>query len=79
SVFAMAYGAYLTVRTLMFGIDVPGYASLMVAILLLGGVQLLSLGIIGEYLARVFVEVKSRPVYLIAEKSGFDETTPIAE
>ncbi|MDD3288922.1 MAG: glycosyltransferase family 2 protein, partial [Alphaproteobacteria bacterium] len=42
SVFAMAYGAYLTVRTLMFGIDVPGYASLMVAILLLGGVQLLS-------------------------------------
>jgi glycosyltransferase involved in cell wall biosynthesis len=56
----------------MYGIDVPGFASLMVGILFLGGVQLLSLGMIGEYLARVFTEVKARPLYLIADKEGFD-------
>ncbi len=71
SLFALGYGIYLTVRTLAFGIDVPGFASLMVGILFLGGIQLLSLGVIGEYLARVFTEVKGRPIYLIAEKEGF--------
>jgi glycosyltransferase involved in cell wall biosynthesis len=45
----------------------------MVAILLLGGLQLLSLGIIGEYLARVFTEVKARPIYFIADRVGFDD------
>lgn len=70
---AMAYGLYLTLRTLILGIDVPGYASMMVGILFLGGVQLLSLGMIGEYLARVFTEVKARPIYLIADRVGFDE------
>jgi glycosyltransferase involved in cell wall biosynthesis len=72
SLVALAYGLFLTVRTLAFGIDVPGFASLMVGMLFLGGIQLLSLGVIGEYLARVFVEVKGRPIYLIAEKEGFD-------
>ncbi|MER2519523.1 MAG: glycosyltransferase family 2 protein [Bdellovibrionales bacterium] len=70
---ALAYGAYLTVRTLISGTDVPGYASLMVGMLFLGGVQLLSLGMIGEYLARVFTEVKARPIYLIADRVGFEE------
>lgn len=70
---ALAYAIYVIVETLVSGVDVPGYASLMVAILFLGGVQLLSLGIIGEYLARVFVEVKGRPLYFIAERVGFDE------
>lgn len=69
---SLAYGSYLTVKTLVFGIDVPGYASLMVATLFLGGVQLLSLGMIGEYLARIFTEVKARPIYLIADKIGFE-------
>jgi len=73
SFMALAYGIYLTLRTLMFGVDVPGYASVMVGILLLGGLQLLSLGIIGEYLARVFTEVKARPIYFIAERVGFEE------
>jgi glycosyltransferase involved in cell wall biosynthesis len=73
SFIAFAYGIYLTLRTLMFGIDVPGYASMMVGILLLGGLQLLSLGIIGEYLARVFTEVKARPIYFIADRVGFED------
>lgn len=71
SLFALAYGVYLTLRTMLFGIDVPGYASLMVGMLFLGGVQLLSLGMIGEYLARVFTEVKARPIYLVADQVGF--------
>lgn len=73
SLFAMAYGLYLTLRTLLYGIDVPGYASMMVGILFLGGVQLLSLGVLGEYLARVFTEVKARPIYLVSERIGFEE------
>lgn len=72
SLVALAYGLFLALRTMLFGIDVPGYASMMVGILFLGGMQLLSLGMIGEYLARVFTEVKGRPIYLIAEKRGFE-------
>lgn len=72
SLFALAYGIFLTLRTIFFGIDVPGYASLMVGMLFLGGVQLLSLGILGEYLSRVFTEVKGRPIYLIADREGFE-------
>jgi len=68
---AFAYGAFLTVRTLLYGIDTPGYASLMVALCLFSGVQLLGLGIIGEYLSRVLIEVKQRPLYLVTEKIGF--------
>lgn len=72
SLFAIGYGLFLTGQTLLFGIDVPGYASLMVGMLFLGGIQLLSLGILGEYLGRVFTEVKARPIYLIADRKGFD-------
>ncbi len=74
SVIALAYGLYLTLRTMISGVDVPGYASVMVGILLLGGLQLLSLGMIGEYLARVFVEVKGRPLYFVAEREGFGDS-----
>jgi glycosyltransferase involved in cell wall biosynthesis len=73
SFMALAYGIYLTLHTLISGVDVPGYASMMVGILLLGGLQLLSLGVIGEYLARVFTEVKARPIYFIADRVGFDD------
>jgi glycosyltransferase involved in cell wall biosynthesis len=77
SLMALAYALYLTLRTLVYGIDVPGYASVMVGILFLGGLQLLSLGMIGEYLARVFTEVKARPIYFVAEYVGSDgETQP---
>lgn len=58
------YGAFIMVRTLVLGIDMPGYASLLTAVLFLGGVQLIGLGVIGEYLGRVYMEVKRRPIYL---------------
>lgn len=76
SAFALAYGAFLVIRTLVFGIDVPGYASLMVSSLFIGGIQLISLGVIGEYLGRVFEEVKRRPLYLVSETHGIDQPVP---
>ncbi|CAN5197707.1 glycosyltransferase [soil metagenome] len=72
SLISVVYGGWLTVRTVIFGIDVPGYASIMVATLFLSGIQLISLGVIGEYLGRVFTEVKDRPLYLVAETLGID-------
>jgi len=68
---AIAYGGWLVVRTILHGVDVPGYASLMVIVLFLGGVQLLSLGVIGEYLGRMYDEVKGRPLYLVRARLGF--------
>ena len=65
---AMVYGIWLVLRTLVFGIDIPGYASLITAILFLGGLQLLGLGVLGEYLGRIFEEVKGRPLYLVRER-----------
>lgn len=67
SLLALAYGAWMTVRTIMVGNPVPGYPSLMVAILFLGGAQLMGLGIIGEYLGRVGNEAKGRPLYLVQD------------
>ena len=66
------YAIFLIGRTLSYGIDVPGYASLMVVVLFLGGLQLLTLGIIGEYLGRTYEEVKGRPIYVVRETYGLD-------
>jgi len=65
SLFAFIYLVYLIIRTVFFGSDLAGYASTMAVILFLGGVQLLSLGIIGEYIGRIFNETKNRPLYLV--------------
>lgn len=73
---AIAYGGWLVVRTILHGVDVPGYASLMVVVLFLGGVQLLSLGVIGEYLGRMYDEVKGRPLYLVRARLGFPPDDP---
>jgi len=64
---ALGYGGWMVLRTLLFGIDLPGYASLMTAVLFLGGIQLVGMGVLGEYLGRIFEEVKGRPLYLIRE------------
>lgn len=66
---AFLYGTYMTLKTLIFGNPVPGYPSLLVVILFLGGVQLVAIGLIGEYLGRMFDETKGRPLYLI---SGYE-------
>jgi glycosyltransferase involved in cell wall biosynthesis len=71
SVFAFLYGAFILLNTLLYGRDIPGYTSIMVVILFLGGVQLMSLGIIGEYIGRIYRETKQRPLYIIEEKEGF--------
>ena len=65
SFLAFLYASYIVVRTLVLGIDLPGYASLLSVVLFLGGIQLISLGIIGEYLGRLFLESKQRPVYVV--------------
>ena len=65
ALFALAFGAVIVIRTLIFGNPVPGYPSVMAVMLFLGGVQLMTLGVIGEYLGRVFNEVKGRPLYLV--------------
>ena len=64
---------FFVVRTLLFGRDVPGYASVIVAVLLLGSIQLLTLGLFGAYLGRVFEEVKRRPLYIVSERAGFGQ------
>jgi polyisoprenyl-phosphate glycosyltransferase len=70
---AFFYSGYLIIRTLIYSRDVPGYASIMVAILFFSGVQLVFLGIIGEYLGRLFNESKGRPLYLIGELVGINQ------
>lgn len=70
SVVAFSFMVYVLVTTLIWGDPVQGYPTLMTVILFLGGVQLLSLGIIGEYLGRIFHETKGRPVYIAREVAG---------
>lgn len=59
------YGAWMIIDKLMFGNNVPGYPSLLVSILFLGGVQLIGIGILGEYIGRIYIETKKRPKYII--------------
>jgi len=68
--FAGVYGLFIILRTLIYGVDVPGYASMLVVILFMNGLVLIGLGVLGEYMARIFVEVKRRPVYIIAAHAG---------
>ena len=70
---AFLYALWIVFKTLFFGIDVKGYATLVVAIMFFGGIQLISIGILGEYLARIFREVKKRPPYIISKTSGISK------
>lgn len=69
---ALLYMFIIIGRTLFSCVDVPGYASLMIVILFFSGVNLICLGVMDEYLSRIFIEVKPRPLYLVREKYGFE-------
>jgi glycosyltransferase involved in cell wall biosynthesis len=75
SLAALVYGAWLVFEHFFIGEQLPGWATLAVGMLLLSGVQLLALGVIGEYLGRVFEEVKQRPLYVVAEDTAADPAT----
>ncbi|GHU16781.1 glycosyl transferase [Alphaproteobacteria bacterium] len=64
---SFAGGMWILIRTLLYGIDWPGYASLMTIMLFLGGTQMISLGLIGEYVGRIYMESKQRPIYIIKD------------
>jgi len=70
SFLSIATALYFLIRTLLFGTDLPGFPSLIVSIMFFSGIQLMSLGIIGEYVGRIFAEVKRRPLYVVAERIG---------
>lgn len=81
---AVGWGSWIAVRTLVWGVDIPGYASVLVGVLLLGGLQLIGIGMIGEYLGRAFLESKRRPAYLIRQVvrtapkvATVDDATPV--
>ena len=65
AIISLIYALIIITRTLIFGIDVPGYASILVFILFLGSLQLISIGLIGEYIGRIYMEVKERPIYVV--------------
>jgi polyisoprenyl-phosphate glycosyltransferase len=71
SVLAFGYAAFLVAHTLISGVDTPGYASIMVAVLFLGGLNLFSLGLMGEYIGRIAIQVRGRPLYIVSDTVGF--------
>ncbi len=71
---ALVFGFYILIKTLLMGNPVPGYPSLMTVMLFLGGVQLFTIGIIGEYVGRIYNESKRRPLYFVSNTLGFDNT-----
>ena len=72
ALFAIGFAGVLAVDTMMFGNAVPGYASIMVSVLFLGGIQLISLGVLGEYVGRILTETKQRPLYVVRDTVGIE-------
>ena len=64
---ALLVGGWILIETILFGKDVPGYPSLVVSVMVIGGVQLLMIGVLGEYIGKMLSEIKARPVYFVAE------------
>lgn len=72
SLFAFLYAVVMLLEALIYGVSVPGFPTLIISVLFFAGVQLISLGVIGEYLGRVYEEVKGRPLFLVAEELGLE-------
>jgi glycosyltransferase involved in cell wall biosynthesis len=72
ALFALGYAGFLAIETMLNGNPVPGYASIMVSVLFLGGIQLISLGVLGEYVGRILTETKQRPLYVVRDTVGID-------
>jgi glycosyltransferase involved in cell wall biosynthesis len=75
---SLLYGAWRVVRAIFWGIDVPGFETIVVSITFLGGMQLLSLGVLGSYIGRIFEEVKARPLYIVRRCYGLSDALPEA-
>jgi glycosyltransferase involved in cell wall biosynthesis len=75
---SLLYGAWRVLRAVFWGIDVPGFETIVVSITFLGGMQLLSLGVLGSYIGRIFEEVKARPLYIVRRRYGLADTMPEA-
>jgi glycosyltransferase involved in cell wall biosynthesis len=72
ALFALAYAGFIAIDTMVFGNPVPGYASIMTSVLFLGGIQLISLGVLGEYVGRILTETKQRPLYVVRDTVGIE-------
>ena len=70
---SLLYGVWIFIETFVYGIITPGFPTLSICLLFLGGVQLISVGVLGEYVANIFSEIKRRPHYVVKEKFGFDD------
>ncbi len=70
AIITFMYALFIIAKTLVYGVDIPGYASLLVVVLFLGSLQLISVGMLGEYLGRIYMESKQRPVYLVRKEYG---------
>ncbi|WP_028025840.1 glycosyltransferase family 2 protein [Enterovibrio calviensis] len=74
STVAFVFGSAIILKTIMFGVDLPGYASLLTVVLFFGGMQLIGLGVMGEYIGRLYMESKRRPVYILEQDSKKTES-----
>jgi len=77
SALALLYAVIIVLKTIFSGVDVPGYASLMAGIMFIGGIQLIGIGVLGEYVGRIYHEVKRRPVYLVREEHGNESVNDV--
>jgi hypothetical protein len=67
SMIALLSGIWFVLKTLIYGVELPGYASLFTSILFLGGIQLIGIGVLGEYIGRIYSETKQRPIYIVRQ------------
>jgi polyisoprenyl-phosphate glycosyltransferase len=79
ALFAFCYAVYIVLHTILSGSDVPGYASLITIVLFLGGIQLVGIGVIGEYIGRIYMESKQRPVYIVRQRFQKPADIPAAD